>query len=53
MSLEHATQTAEPSLVAVARKYCFVHAVASVGAFTVPIGMLGYMMMDKQQERTK
>lgn len=51
--INHSTQTAEPSMIAIARKYCFVHAVASVGAFLAPIGMIGYMMMDKQQERTK
>ena len=50
--INHATQTAEPSMIAIARKYCFVHAVASVGAFLAPIGMLGWLMMDKQ-ERTK
>ncbi len=51
--INHAIQTAEPSLVAIARKYCFVHAVGSVGAFLTPVVGLGYMMMDKQQERTK
>jgi len=55
MQIENATQTVEPTKIKLLRGACLTHAVVCVGAFLTPLIGVGWLMMDKSnnKERTK